>query len=114
MSVLYENREHFCIMCFDNKEDLFTACDHLSRFGISGGALLFEELRSGGDRYLVIGYDECDGVFDGEPLWLVSASEMCSAVYKDKTPFLHYIYEHSRVLIQKNAVNTIANERNIW
>lgn len=100
---------HRCILCFSDKDDLYTACLFLQNFRLQQSELREEYDGRNKTYYLVINYFEGELLTDGRPYWLLSVSELCQSVHNDKNAFFYYICEHCTPVIKKNAVYYIAN-----
>ena len=97
------------ILCFDNGKALFDACVFLQDKSVISSRLLGEGDGINKTYYLIIDFRA-----EGDPLWLFSVSELAEHAYHEKNAFFYYICEHCSVLIEKNAVNVIANSDKTW
>ena len=108
------SQTHKCVLCFDSRETLYTACLFLSNFKIPNSELRSEGGECKKTYYLIIEYDDDGPQLDKKPYWLSSVSELCCYLHTDKNAFFYYISEHSKPLLQKNAVNDIAKSEKKW
>lgn len=97
------------ILCFGDGKALYDACVFLQDKSIISSRLLCEGDGADKTYYLIIDYRA-----EGDPLWLSSVSELAEHSYHEKNAFFCYIIEHSCTVIEKNALNVIANSDKTW